>query len=159
MEHSPVLNQLSLLYCISAGVHVQCHLTVQLHRGWICLTNNKAFYSHTEGAKTWDNASPLGNYQLTRHIDFGLFFREFPNSKRWHILYTTPTPSAFSYHFTWTPISHSVLHGSLMVRNDPDSIGVESGSFIALIRSALNSCNTCAYNIRVYDGRIRIICI
>ena len=42
-------------------------------------------------------------------------------------------------HVTWTPISHSVLHGSLMVRNDPDSIGVESGSFIALIRSALNS--------------------
>ena len=48
--------------------------------------------------------------------------------------------------FTWTPISHSVLHGSLMVRNDPDSIGVESGSFIALIRSALNSCSCGAFD-------------
>ena len=27
------------------------------------------------------------------------------------------------------------------MRNDPDSIGIESGSFIALIRSALNSCD------------------
>lgn len=40
---------------------------------------------------------------------------------------------------TWTPISHSVLHGSLMVRKEPDSSGIESVSFIALIKSALNS--------------------